>query len=310
MIRQVSYKSREEWEQIRRKQTTIGGSDAGAVAGLNPYVSPYSLWAEKTGKAEPFAGNLVTEVGTYMEDFIAKKFCEETGKKVHRKNMIVYNDRYPWAHANVDRMIVGEKAILECKNTNSLSNMKLLRGGEFPTQWLCQMYHYLAVLEMDVAYLAVLIGGGKDFKVFKLERDEDEISALMNMEREFMQQVESNTPPAAIGIEADSDTLETIYPEATGGSVDLAGYQGMLDMYSHLTEQIDGLNKEREAIAQQIKQFMGGAEQGRCAGYKVRWSNTTRRTLDTKALNAAMPGALDSFYKESYSRRFLVTKEG
>ena len=94
------------------------------------------------------------------------------------------------------------------------------------------------------------------------------------------------------------------------GSVDLAGYQGILNMYSHLTEQIDGLNKEREAIAQQIKQFMGDAEQGRCTGYKVRWSNTTRRTLDTKALNAAMLGALDSFYRESYSRRFLVTKEG
>ena len=40
--------SRERWLEIRRG--SIGGSDAGALLGLNPYNSPYSLWAEKTGK--------------------------------------------------------------------------------------------------------------------------------------------------------------------------------------------------------------------------------------------------------------------
>lgn len=306
-IKSIAYADHDEWLALRKGY--IGGSDAAAVMGLNPYASPYSLWAEKTGRTEGFAGNLTTEVGSYLEEFVARLFERETGKKVRRYNKMIVNDEYPWACADVDRVVVGEDAILEIKTTNSLGKIKKLKKGEIPEQFYCQMTHYLAVTGKKKCYLAVLIEC-REFRWFELERDEDEIRALMEEERSLWKLVESNTPPAAIGIEADNDTLETIYPEATGGSVDLAGYQGMLDMYSHLTEQIDGLNKDREAIAQQIKQFMGDAEQGRCTGYKVRWSNTTRRTLDTKALNAAMPGALDSFYKESYSRRFLVTKEG
>lgn len=62
----------ERWLEIRSK--TIGGSDAAAVVGLNAYVSPYALWAEKTGKVAGFGGNLATEVGSYLKDFVAKLF--------------------------------------------------------------------------------------------------------------------------------------------------------------------------------------------------------------------------------------------
>ena len=39
--------SREEWLKERKK--SLGGSDMGAVLGLNKYRSPYTVWAEKTG---------------------------------------------------------------------------------------------------------------------------------------------------------------------------------------------------------------------------------------------------------------------
>ena len=65
--------NREEWKELRSHY--IGGSDAAAVVGLNPFASQYSLWAEKTGRVPGFDGNLATEVGTYMEDFVAQKFA-------------------------------------------------------------------------------------------------------------------------------------------------------------------------------------------------------------------------------------------
>lgn len=40
--------SREEWLKERKK--SLGGSDMGAVLGLNKYRSPYTVWAEKTGR--------------------------------------------------------------------------------------------------------------------------------------------------------------------------------------------------------------------------------------------------------------------
>ena len=57
-IRRIPYSDHDEWLQIRRQY--IGGSDAGAVMGMNPYSSPTAVWAEKTGRTEPFSGNLKT----------------------------------------------------------------------------------------------------------------------------------------------------------------------------------------------------------------------------------------------------------
>ena len=47
MIREISYNSKEEWLALRKK-LGVGGSEAGAVIGMNPYKSAYTLWAEKT----------------------------------------------------------------------------------------------------------------------------------------------------------------------------------------------------------------------------------------------------------------------
>ena len=63
MISYKSYKSKEEWLALRR-ELGIGGSDAGAVIGLNPYKSAYALWAEKTGRVPGFEGNTRTAVGS------------------------------------------------------------------------------------------------------------------------------------------------------------------------------------------------------------------------------------------------------
>ena len=61
MINEIKYANHEEWLSIRHKY--IGGSDAGAVIGMNPYKSRYTLWAEKTGKMPEFGGNITTKVG-------------------------------------------------------------------------------------------------------------------------------------------------------------------------------------------------------------------------------------------------------
>lgn len=304
-INKIAYSSREEWLELRKKY--IGGSDAAAVVGLNPYSSPYSLWAEKTGRVPGFEGNITTKIGAYLEDPVAEIFTDETGKKVRRQNRMVVNDDYPWACADVDRLIIGEDAILEIKTTNSLGNMRMLRNGEYPTQYYCQMTHYLAVTGAKKAYLAVLINC-REFKWFELERDEDEIRALMEEERKFWELVKSDTPPQTIGNPADETTLQTLYPEGDGTTCDLFGCAGMLEQYEELNKTIGELKSQQDAIAQQIKQYMGAAETGRVDGWKVKWASSTRRSIDSKALKAAMPDVFDKYSKESVSRTFKITR--
>ena len=71
-ITKIPFSSHDEWLAIRRRY--IGGSDAGAVMGMNPYSSPFAVWAEKTGAVEPFEGNLKTKIGTAFEEFVAQLF--------------------------------------------------------------------------------------------------------------------------------------------------------------------------------------------------------------------------------------------
>ena len=176
MISKQSTANHEEWLALRHKY--IGGSDAAAVVGMNSYVSAYSLWAEKTCRIPGFEGNLATEVGAYLEEFVAQKFAQVTGKRVRKSNQSWFNDQYPWAIANIDREIVGEDAGLEIKTTSELC-MGKFKGGEFPSNYYVQCMHYLAVTGKSKWYLAVLIGN-RDFVWFTIDRDEDEIKALLD----------------------------------------------------------------------------------------------------------------------------------
>jgi putative phage-type endonuclease len=306
MIKEIKYSTHEEWLAIRGKY--IGGSDASAVVGMNPYASRYSLWAEKTGKVPGFEGNLTTKVGAYLEQFVADMFAEETGKKVRKKNSTMVNDLYPFACANVDRMIVGEKALLEIKTTNSLPLMKKLRNSdEFPEQYYCQVVHYLAVTGLEKAYLAVLINC-RELKIYELERDQAEIDALMGAEREFWKLVETNTPPSPDGSEATAETLKTLYPNSNDDTVDLFAYNSLLDQYCDLTSQIKALTDLNDEVGNKVKEYMKEADRGESDRFKVSYASSVRRTFDTKRFSADHGNIdLDPYYNVSNSRTFKVT---
>lgn len=307
MINEIAYKDREEWLNIRKDY--IGGSDAGAVVGLNPYKSAYTLWAEKTGKLPEFEGNLTTEVGSYLEEFIAKLFERETGKKVRRKNRILVNDKYPFACADVDRVVVGENAIVEIKSTNSFPAMKKLKNGEYPEQWYCQGTHYLGVGEYDRVYLAVLINC-REFKVFILERNEDEIVSLMSVEKDFHHLVQTDTAPTADCLKSTSDTLVAIYPQSNSDTVNLFGYENELDQYMAVSAQIKALESVKDEMANKVKAYLTEAGKGESDRYKVSWTTSERKTLDTKKLAAEHPEInMDDYYKISTSRTFRVTEK-
>ena len=304
-IRKVKTANHDEWKELRSHY--IGGSDAAAVVGLNNFASPYSLWAEKTGRVPGFEGNLATEVGTYLEDFVAKKFEAETGKKVRKSNCSFFNSDYPWAIANIDREVVGEDAGLEIKTTSEL-NLKRFKDGEYPANYYAQMVHYMAITGKQRWYLAVLIGN-REFKTFTLERDEDEIDALMEQEKAFWALVESDTPPGVDGTKPTTETIKTLYADSNDEVVDLYGHKEDLALYLALNEQIKELEQLRDEAANKVKDFMGDAGSGECESHRVSWKSSTRRTFDAKRFAEEHPDVdLTGYYNESKSRTFRVAE--
>ena len=296
--------SREEWLEYRKK--SIGGSDAAGIVGLSQWASPYSVWAEKTGRLPPKKDTEAMRQGRDMEDYVAKRWSEATGCHVRRLPAILYNPCYPFAYANIDRLVVGEDAGLKCKTTSTL-DIRQFRGIDFPEKYYAQCVHYLAVTGVARWHLAVLVFG-KDFFTFTLERDEAEITALMEAEKVFWERVKWDIPPLPDGSAASTETLRVIYSEGNGGTVSLFGREAALSEYMNLKARQRELDKQIAQIENTIKSDMGEAEFAACRGFQVRWKSQTRRTFQTKAFATDHPEIdLTPYYSTTSVRPFQVT---
>ena len=102
---------------LAERLTGIGGSDAACVVGLNPYKLPLQLYLEKRGElAEAdLSDNAAVRWGNLLEDVVADHFAETTGKSVRRNAELLRSEQWPWMIAHIDRELVDEDAILECK---------------------------------------------------------------------------------------------------------------------------------------------------------------------------------------------------
>ena len=74
-----------EWLQERQKG--IGGSDAGAILGVNKWKTPFQVYLDKT---EPITEEQEQHEAAYwgnqLEDMVAKEFTNRTRKKVRKRN--------------------------------------------------------------------------------------------------------------------------------------------------------------------------------------------------------------------------------
>ena len=305
MITKVKTKDRDEWLALRHKY--IGGSDCAALIGMNPFSSPYAVWAEKTDLIEPFKGNLATDVGTFLEPFIAQKWMEETGKKVHNDTLSFLNDQYPWAIANIDRKVEGESAGLELKSCSEL-RMKEFHGDEYPANYYAQCVHYLGVTGYQKWYLGVLVGN-RHFLTYEIDRDEEEIASLMKAEEEFWNKyVIPKVAPPVDGSYATTDAINEIFSTEGGGLIDLSRYEGTFQQRKNVDAHIRSLKEEKDRLENQIKVLMGDNEKATCGLFTVNWKTQRTSGLDRDAIRRDYPDIDFSKYATE-SRVFRITEK-
>lgn len=299
--------SREEWLEWRQKG--IGGSDSSGILGLNPYCSAFQVYCDKVGLIPAQPDNEAMRQGRDFEEYVASRFEEASGKKTKNCNYILQHPHYPFMLANVDRLIVGENAGLECKTTSVL-NKTDFDIGDVPPNYYTQCVHYMAITGAEKWYLAVLVLN-KGFHWFEIKRSEDEITALEAEELRFWKEhVEAHVEPSPDGSERAREVLKTLYPVGEEDlEVDLMPYEGELRRAAEIDERISSLEKEREQICQEIKQYMKDATVGNCSGFRVTWRNTSRSTFDAKRFTAEHSElSLDDYYKRTTSRTFTIRK--
>lgn len=291
---------------LRLRKSGIGGSDAGAICGVNPFSSAMKVFKDKTSEEIEEQDNEAIRIGHDLEDYVAQRFMEATGLKVRKSNFMYRSKEHPFMIADVDRLVVGEDAGLECK-TASAYNADKWADGDIPLHYVMQCYHYMAVTGKKAWYIAAVILG-KGFVYHKLEWDTGLISQLVETEKEFWHEnIITGTMPEPDGTKACGEAIAKYFPSARKASfIELSGFDGKLDRRAEIIGQVAMLQQEQAKIEQELKKYMGENETAASSRYKVSWENVETTRLDTKRIRAEHPGIYGDYSKVSVSRRLQI----
>lgn len=299
-----------DWQVYRRGQKGLGGSDVATILGLNPWKTAFTLWLEKTGQTEPpTLDNEYIEWGNLLEPVIREKFAKETGFEVIENHYVMAHDEHDFMVANIDGEVLDPDedgwGVLEIKTTSERNKGEWEEGP--PNHYHLQIQHYLAVMNYNYAYVAVLIGGNH-FKYFKIYRDDYVIDSIISAEMEFMQLVEKKIAPEISGQEADSNYLAATYPEASDDEGFLrADLEALAIRYIEIQTELKTLGEEANYIKNKIKQEAKEIKVLKSDKIRVSMPNVRKVIFDSKAFAADHPSLYEEYKrKESNYRNFTV----
>lgn len=305
IIAETENMSYEEWLDFRKDG--IGGSDASVVCGINRYKSPVELWMEKTGRLPNQEAGESAYWGTQLEPIVRDEFTKRTGIEVKLAKCILQSDEFPFMQANLDGVCYDPElgnCIFEAKTASAF------KLGEWensiPDEYMLQIQHYMAVTGFKAAYIAVLIGGNT-FRWQLVKRDEEIISALIQLEKDFWNCVESDTPPQIDGSEASAKFLAEKFAESKKAQINLPENAAeLIRKYETADEKIKALTEEKQFAENLLKQMLGENEVGVIGENIVSWKAVSQERLDSKTLKSEHPTIYKKYASTTSYRRFSV----
>ena len=300
----------EEWNRQRRMG--IGGSDIGAICGLNKWRTALDVFLEKTGQSQEKEPNEAMRLGTFLEPYIVSRYEEATGLKcVEQEGM--YHDGC--IVCNVDRIVdmgdgrtqVGQEIvssrILECKTA------RYEWEDGVPLAYQCQVQWYMGafqnVKECDVAVFYT--GGQKEpFHIFKVAKDNEIYENLKERAIEFWNKyvLTGTMPPPQT--EDDARLIWAKHHEGESKFADAV----ILSKFKELLakdEELEAIEDARAKIITDIMKFMGNAEVLKDAGGQklVSWKNQKDSVkVDWKSLATSLHAT------DAQVKRYTTVKAG
>ena len=297
-------KTDEDWHLFRSEG--LGGSDIGTVLGFNNFKSPYQLWLEKTGQLEPddISKKVAIQVGNELEDLVARIFTQETGIRVQKDNKSYFRDDKPFLHANIDRKIIGENALLECKTTGA-HNKAQWEGENVPASYLLQVQHYLNVLDYDYAYIAVIIGNF-DFQYKRIERDQELIDLVEERATKFwLENVKQGIPPEIDGSQSTKESLDQLYSPSYVNKVPMDKIMiQTAEELARIKSTIKDLNMVKTEKENKIKLYMGQHEAEEITSETIiaNWKTQVSKRFDTKRFKSEHPEIAANYMNETTTK--------
>jgi putative phage-type endonuclease len=150
---------RADW--LKEREKGIGGSEAAAILGMNPYMSNVELWEYKTGRRErEDKDSEYMEYGRKAENALIELFGLDYPKYrtiIPEPYTLQRNEEYPYILGTVDAELSSEleeevankpvrKGFLEVKTTNIMASRQKEQWDErVPENYYIQILHYFLV---------------------------------------------------------------------------------------------------------------------------------------------------------------------
>jgi len=231
-------------EQLAQRKNGIGASEVSTLFNLNDYMTPYKLWAIKTGMIEPadLSDNDAVWWGNNLEEVIARRYSHETGNTLENLNITKVCPESPYLFATPDRFVAGKNKLLEIK-TASYNPDKWGQPGssEVPMAYQLQCAAQMACCPgYDSVDLAVFIWQTRGIQIYTIQRNEEMISSIVNTVNRFWNNhVLANVPPELF----NADDVKLCYP--TDNSQFLEASPIEVDSYTKLND----IRKQMKSLA-------------------------------------------------------------
>ena len=286
-----SYDNEDDWHKLREKR--IGGSDVGAIIGVNPYKSIIDVYIDKT-EGSTFKGNNATHWGHMLEGTVIKEFANR------HSELIVYEAPYSIVDnffiANLDSVLkdkeTGDYGVLEIKTT-SIWNKKEWEEDTIPQSYYAQVQHYLMLTGYE----------------FKIERNEEDIELIRNKASEFYNQnILKLIPPMPDGSDAYMEHLKKKALEIENNEViEFADLEEKVAKIKELSKEINSLKKEQDLLKEEVMlELINNGTQKGVAG-KFKFNIQIRKTPDFEAMAKENLELMEQ-YKELENRHQKTSK--
>lgn len=320
--------SESEWLEKRRKG--IGGSDAGAIMGLNRFATQLSVYIAKKGLLEDGlnANNQAIKWGKMAEAAIREGLAKDLGLNIETAPVMFTSMKNPFMLADLDGLVfVPEAMEIEGKTVEGIGGLEIKtatsRNAEFgsdeiPDSYYCQVQHYMAVTGLPWFILAVLIDKA-DGRIYVVPRNDEFIdNTLVPAEKAFWNDcILTDTMPAPTGNEYEAKMLDGVYKECLA-EVELPQEVSLLcDEYNLASQEEKAAGERKEIIKEKIKIAILKASPtadvekqkiiAKAGGAKITWSKQVRKIADTDRLKKS--GLFDKYCKESTSLVMRITAE-
>jgi len=294
----------------------IGGSDVGAICGVSPFSSARQIYMSKTGQMQgalkPNKASIERmHFGTTLEPIVADEYVRQTGKKIVVLNATMAHKDYPWALANVDRLIVNDDGkpigILECKTTSEYMNSEW-QSGEILESYIYQLNWYLWILGLEHGAFACLVGGNKFYYYDVIRNDELINDVILPQVKTFwFDNVKKLVEPELQA--TDTEFANKVYSKVNKEAEIVLEDDVDNDLAATVVackSEIKRIQHVLDEASNRIKDRLKQNEIGYTSDYIIKWKPRKSNRVDTKLLKAEFPEVYEKVLKSSEYRVMTV----